>query len=216
MRVKPQDTLLDLTLECGHHLIQSLSCKHNNNNQILNADSDHLAVFKICPMSYFGFYIYKCITDIFFKKHFILYTNLKHSENYDLWAFRNTILKTYTKPMCKHYNFYHTVQTTGKAKNVSAWQYWSPVIKNDNGTHTCHKAWQHPGCVAGEWTIYLGEEELCAPRPICLRMGVGGCGVELSLIEDYLLNYSSTASVKQPWIKKASVRQTLGSSAVLN
>lgn len=70
--------------------------------------------------------------------------------------------------------------------------------------------------VVGEWAIYLGEEEQCAPRPICLRMGVGGCEVELSLIEDYLLNYSSTASVKQPWIKKASVKQILGSSAVLN
>lgn len=74
----------------------------------------------------------------------------------------------------------------------------------------------HQRCVAGEWTIYLGEEALCAPRPICLRMGVEGCEVELGLIEDYLLNYSSTASVKQPWIKKASVRQILGSSAVLN
>lgn len=70
--------------------------------------------------------------------------------------------------------------------------------------------------LAGEWTIYLREGELCAPRPICLRIGVGGCEVELGLIEDYLLNYSSTASVKQPWIKKASVRRTLGSSAVLN
>ena len=45
---------------------------------------------------------------------------------------------------------------------------------------------------------------------------VGGCRVELSLIEDYLLNYSSTASVKQPWIKETSERQTLGSSAALN
>lgn len=71
-------------------------------------------------------------------------------------------------------------------------------------------AWQ------GSGPSILGEEELCAPRPICLRMGVGGCWVELGLIEDYLLNYSSTASVKQPWIKKASARQTSGSSAVLN
>lgn len=39
---------------------------------------------------------------------------------------------------------------------------------------------------------------------------VGGCGVELSLIEDYLLNYSTTASVKQPWIKETSARQTFG------
>lgn len=46
--------------------------------------------------------------------------------------------------------------------------------------------------------------------------GWWGGGVELSLIEDYLLNYSSTASVKQPRIKKASARQTSGSSAALN
>lgn len=90
------------------------------------------------------------------------------------------------------------------------------MVKNDYGTHTCYKAWQHSGCMAGEWTIYLGEEELCAPRPICLRMGIGGCEVGLGLIEDYLLNYSSTASVKQPWIKKTSARQTLGSGAALN
>lgn len=110
----------------------------------------------------------------------------------------------------------HTVYTSNKAQIVSALQYWSPVVKNDYSTHTSHKAWQHPGCMAGEWTIYLGEEELCAPRPICLKMRIGGCEVGLGLIEDYLLNYSSTASVKQPWIKKASARQTLGSSAALN
>lgn len=45
---------------------------------------------------------------------------------------------------------------------------------------------------------------------------VGGCRVELGLIEDYLLNYSSTASVKQPWIKETSQRQTLESSAAFN
>lgn len=51
------------------------------------------------------------------------------------------------------------------------------------------------------WVVWQGSgpfilgRELCAPGPICLGMGVGACEVEPSLIEDYLLNYSSTASV---------------------
>lgn len=98
---------------------------------------------------------------------------------------------------------------------MSERRYRRPEVKNDNGTHTCHKAWQHPGLVAGEWTIYLGGEELLR-GPSVSGWGWGGCEVELGLIEDYLLNYSSTASVKQPWIKKASARQTFGSGAVLN
>lgn len=129
---------------------------------------------------------------------------------------KNTNVKE-NKCVRDHYHSYHcTVHTKSKVKKMcqcgNIEVQWLKMIM----VHTCYKAWQHPGCMAGEWTIYLGEEELCAPRPSCLRMGVEGCGVELSLIEDYLLHYSSTASVKQPWIKKASLRQILGSSAVLN
>lgn len=53
-------------------------------------------------------------------------------------------------------------------------------------------------------------------QPSVLGRGYRLVGVELGLIEDYLLNYSSTACVKQPWIKKVSARQTLGSSGALN
>lgn len=172
----------------------------------------------------FDFDIYKCLNtlkSILIHCFFFYILKSFHKWNMNMMIYikkkQNTILTKYTKqinrlkPGCSP-----TVHTTSEPKNVSALQYWSPEVKNDNGTHTRHKARQRPGCMAGEWTIYLGEEELCAPRPICLSERVGGCGVGLGLIEDYLLNYSSTASVKQPWIKKASVRQTLGSGPALN
>lgn len=71
-------------------------------------------------------------------------------------------------------------------------------------------AWQ------GSGPFILGKRSCALRGPSVSGWGVAGCGVEPGLIEDYLLNYSSTASVKQPWIKKASARKTLGSSDVLN
>lgn len=53
-------------------------------------------------------------------------------------------------------------------------------------------AWQ------GSRPFILGKRSCALRGPSVSGRGVGGCGVELSLIEDYLLNYSSTASVKQP------------------
>lgn len=88
------------------------------------------------------------------------------------------------------------------------WRHRSPVTNTDEDQISRHKARQHSDSVAEEWTICHGNQELCASSPSV--SGWGACGVELSLIEDYLLNYSSTASVKQPWITETSQRQTLG------
>lgn len=69
----------------------------------------------------------------------------------------------------------------------------------------------------GKGIGYLSWERAAqCSEPICLRLGAGSCEVELSLIEDYLLNYSSTARLKQPWIKETSVRQTFGSTVAFN